>query len=185
MDILSAFGFSSSAGLNAYLPLLIAGLTARFTDLLELGDPWNTLENGWVLALLTVLLAVEVAVDKIPGVDTVNDVISTVVRPVAGALLFAASTEAVTGLHPAVSMGLGLVTAGTVHATKTTARPVVTASTAGVGNPVVSTVEDLLSGIIAICAVLLPIIAGILAALLLIPALMLVRRMMRSAAAPG
>lgn len=45
IDILSAFGLSASSGLNAYLPLLIVGLLARFTDLVNLKAPWNTLEN--------------------------------------------------------------------------------------------------------------------------------------------
>ena len=81
IDMLSAFGLSAATGLNAYLPLLIVGLLARFTDLVTLKAPWDTLENPWVLGVLAVLLVIEMTVDKIPAVDSVNDVIQTVVRP--------------------------------------------------------------------------------------------------------
>ena len=109
LEIFSAFGLSSSAGLNAYLPLFIAGLMGRFTNLFTLGEPWNTLENGWVLLMIGILLLVEFTVDKIPVVDSINDTVQTIIRPVAGALLFAASTNAINDLHPAFGMILGLL----------------------------------------------------------------------------
>ena len=45
IDVLAAFGLAAATGLNAYLPLLIVGLLARFTDLITLAPPWNALEN--------------------------------------------------------------------------------------------------------------------------------------------
>ncbi|NMC54775.1 MAG: DUF4126 domain-containing protein, partial [Chloroflexi bacterium] len=38
-SIFSAFGLSASAGLNAYIPLLIVALLAKFTDLIKLSKP--------------------------------------------------------------------------------------------------------------------------------------------------
>jgi len=58
IDIFSAFGLSSAAGFNAYLPRLIVGLLARFTSLIDLQSPWDALEYLWLLAILTVLLLV-------------------------------------------------------------------------------------------------------------------------------
>ena len=52
-------------------------------------------------------------------------------------------------LHPVLAMVCGLLVAGTVHVVKATARPVITASTGGVGNPIVSTAEDILSALTA------------------------------------
>ena len=88
----TAFGLSGSAGLNAYIPLLIVALAARFPEgdpLLKLSEPYDLLASWWVIGLLVVLLAIEVLVDKIPAVDTINDTIQTIIRPVAGAILFA------------------------------------------------------------------------------------------------
>ena len=83
MEVLTGFGLATAAGLNAYIPLLALGLLARFTDLVTLPAGWAWLENGWVLAIVGALLVIEVVADKIPALDTVNDVIQTVFRPAA------------------------------------------------------------------------------------------------------
>ena len=94
LGILTAFGLSTSAGLNAYIPLLVVALLGRFTNLVTLKQPWDTLTSWWIIALLIVLSVVEFFADKIPAVNHVNDIIQTVIRPVAGAILFAASSLA-------------------------------------------------------------------------------------------
>ena len=132
--IAGAIGLSTSAGLNAYLPLLVVGLAARSTGLIQLNGPWVVLTNGWVLAILAVLLLIEMTVDKIPAVDTLNDGIQTVGRPLAGAILFAAGSGAAGEIHPVPAFIAGLLIAGGVHAAKTIARPVVTVVTGGMGN---------------------------------------------------
>ena len=167
-NIATAFGLSTSAGLNAYLPLLIVALTAKYTNLLNLNEPWEVMTSWWVIGTLTVLLLIEMTVDKIPAVDTLNDVIQTVGRPVAGAVLFAASSGAVGDLHPVLAFIAGLVLAGGVHAVKSVARPAVTATTGGVGNWAVSLIEDILALIGAILAILLPILVVLIVVFLLI-----------------
>jgi len=168
IDVLSAFGLSAATGLNAWLPLLIVGLLARYTDLITLRAPWSALENAWVLAVLAVLLIIEMTVDKIPAVDTVNDVIQTVIRPTAGAILFAASANVISDVSPILALICGLLVAGGVHAVKATARPVITATTAGIGNPVVSVVEDVVSATTTIVAVVVPAVAAAVVLSLLI-----------------
>ncbi len=159
--ILTAFGLSSSAGLNAYIPLLVVALLARFTHLIQLKEPWTALTSGWIIGLLVVLLLVEILADKVPAVDSINDVIQTFIRPVAGAILFAASSNVISDLHPVLAMACGLFVAGGVHAAKATARPVITATTAGVANPVVSTVEDVASLVTSLVAVLAPVLLAV------------------------
>jgi hypothetical protein len=154
--IFTSFGLSTSAGLNAYLPLLIVALVSRFTNLIRLNEPFAALESWWTIGVLVVLSAIEILADKIPVVDTVNDTIQTFVRPVAGAILFAANTNAIADIHPILAMVCGLLLAGAVHVTKSVARPVVTAATAGTGNPIVSTVEDIVSAGTAFLSILLP-----------------------------
>ncbi len=166
--IFTAFGLSSSAGLNAYLPLLIVALTARFTNLINLQPPFDWLTNPWVIALLAVLLLIEIFADKVPLVDHANDVIQTVVRPAAGAILFAANANVVTDVHPALALGAGLLLAGGVHTAKATVRPVVTATTGGLGNPVVSTVEDIIALVVSVLSILLPVLTFIALVVLVI-----------------
>lgn len=162
MDILTAFGLSASAGLNAYIPLLALGLANRYTELVTLAAPFDALSDGWVLAALVVLLTVEVLADKVPAVDHVNDIIGTFVRPAAGAVLFGAATSgAVLQLDPRLALLAGALTAGATHGVKATARPAVTVSTGGAGNPVVSTLEDIAALTTSVAALVAPLLLGL------------------------
>src|SRR4030042_3490688 len=162
MDIFTAFGLSASAGLNAYIPLLVVALLGKFTDLITLGTPWDTLESWWVICVLVVLSVVEFFADKIPAVNHINDIIQTVIRPVAGAVVFAASTQIVTEIHPILAVIMGLFVAGTVHAAKSLAvRPAVTATTGGAGNIPVSIAEDIISTIVSVIAAVIPVLIAV------------------------
>jgi hypothetical protein len=163
IDILAAFGLSSSAGLNAYLPILITGLLARYTDLLKLSSPWNALEEPWVLLVVAMLLLVEITADKIPVVDSLNDIIQSFIRPTAGAVLFAASSNAVSDVNTGLALVLGLLVAGGVHTAKTVARPVITATTAGTGNALVSAGEDAVAAVVATTAIVIPVVSAVFA----------------------
>ena len=174
MGILTAFGLSGSAGLNAYLPLLVVALLARFTNLIHLREPWTALTSGWSIAVLVILLIIETVADKVPAVNHVNDVIQTIVRPAAGAILFAASSNVITDLHPVLAMVCGLLVAGSVHVVKSAAiRPAVTAISAALSggvatvpaNIVVSTLEDIVATVTSLVAVIVP---AILAVVLLV-----------------
>jgi hypothetical protein len=168
LEALTGTGLAASAGLNAYIPLLTMGLLARFSDLIDLPTGWQWLSNGWVIAILGLLLAVEVVADKIPVVDHVNDIVQTVVRPTAGGLAFGAgsSSQTVTvsdpgtffGSHQWVPVASGVLIALCVHGVKAASRPVVNATTAGFGAPVASTAEDISSVVMSILAILLPIL---------------------------
>jgi hypothetical protein len=166
--VFTAFGLASSAGLNAYIPLLVVALLARFTDLVTLRPPWDTLESWWVIGVLFVLLIIEVVADKVPVVDSINDGIQTFIRPVAGAVLFAGSAGVITDVHPVLALVCGLLVAGGVHAVKATVRPIVTGTTGGTLNPVVSTAEDVLSLVVAVLAIVLPVLALVFLLLLII-----------------
>jgi hypothetical protein len=162
--IFTAFGLSASAGLNAYIPLLIVGLIGHyFPQTLTLAKPWDTLANPWIILLLCILVIIEMIADKVPAVNHVNDLIQTFVRPAAGAIAFAASTKTVTNINPVLALACGLLVAGTVHVAKAGAvRPMVTATTGGVGNVPVSIAEDIISTVVSLLSVLLPLLIGTL-----------------------
>jgi hypothetical protein len=182
MDILTAilggFGLAAPAGLNAWLPLLIVGLAGRI-NVIQLHEPYNTLSNTWVLVALCVLLFIEIMADKIPAIDSVNDVIHTFIRPAAGAILFAAQNDAIGGLPPALALILGLVAAGSVHAVKASVRPVVTVTTGGMGNPLISILEDVIAAVSTILALIVPLVAGVLFLVFLVAVVRLVLRWRR------
>jgi len=156
--LFAAFGLSASAGLNAYVPLLIVALMARFTDWITLSESWDPLTSWWTIAVLVMLGLIEFFVDKVPAVNHINDAIQTFIRPTAGAILFAASTSAVTNLHPVLAIIAGIMVSGGVHVAKSAAvRPTVTATTAGAGNIPVSIAEDVTATVLSMLAVVLPV----------------------------
>ncbi len=168
-SIFSAFGLSASAGLNAYIPLLVVGVLAHYTDLIKLNAPWDALANPWILILLGILLIIEMLADKIPAVNHINDLIQTFVRPAAGAVAFAASTNVVHGINPVLALACGLLVAGSIHLAKSAAvRPLVTATTAGAGNIPVSVAEDVLSTAVSFLSILVPLTIAVFAAILII-----------------
>ncbi len=161
--IFTAFGLSASAGLNAYIPLLIVGLLGHYTNLMQLNSPWDTLSNPWIILMLCVLVIIEMLADKIPAVNHINDAIQTFIRPTAGAVAFAASAHVVTNVSPVLALACGLLIAGTVHVAKAgVLRPAVTATTGGVGNVPVSIAEDVVSTVLSILAIVMPILVGTL-----------------------
>ncbi|HEY9153432.1 MAG TPA: DUF4126 domain-containing protein [Anaerolineales bacterium] len=163
LGIFSAFGLSASAGLNAYIPLLVIGVIAHYTHLIKLNPPYDVLANPYVLILIGILLIIEMLADKVPVANHINDLIQTFVRPVAGAIAFAASTNIITGINPIVALACGLLVAGSVHVVKSAAiRPIVTATTAGAGNVPVSLAEDITSTVVSLLSILVPIAIAVL-----------------------
>ncbi len=170
LGIFSAFGLSASAGLNAYMPLLVVGVIAHYVpNPLNLSTPFDLLANPWILILLGVLVIIEMVADKVPAVNHINDLIQTVVRPVAGAIAFAASANVITDVSPVLALACGLLVAGSVHTVKAAAiRPAVTATTGGAGNVPVSIAEDIFAFIASVLAVMIPVIMGTITIVLLV-----------------
>jgi Domain of unknown function (DUF4126) len=95
--------------------------------------------------------------------------IQTIVRPAAGAIAFAASTNVIQGINPVLAMACGLLVAGSVHLVKSAAvRPIVTATTGGAGNVPVSIAEDLTSTVVSFLSVLVPVAIAVLVAILIL-----------------
>ena len=160
-SVLAAFGLSGAAGLNAWLPLFASALLDRL-DVVQLAAPFDQLSSTAGLVLLAVLTTADFVGDKIPLVDHVLHLVGTVVAPVSGAILFAGQTGLETDLPTLAAVLLGGTTAGTIHAGRSTVRPVSTATTGGVGNPVLSLTEDAGSLVLVVLAFALPLVALLL-----------------------
>jgi len=160
--IMTAFGLSASAGLNAYIPLLVVGVIAHYSNWIILNPPYDVLANPWVLIVVGVLLIIEMLADKIPAVNHVNDIIQTGIRPAAGAIIFAASAHAITNVNPVIAILCGLLVAGSVHVVKSAAlRPAVTATTGGAANVPVSIAEDLVATVVSILSIVIPVLVAV------------------------
>ena len=166
--IMTAFGLSASAGLNAYIPLLVVGVIAHYTNWIKLTPPYDLLANPWILIMVSLLLIIEMLVDKIPAVNHINDIVQTVFRPAAGAIVFASSAHVLTGINPLLALVCGLLVAGSVHTVKSVAiRPAVTATTGGSANVPVSLAEDGVATVVSVISVIVPVLIGIIVIILI------------------
>lgn len=177
-SVFAAFGLSAAAGLNAWLPLFGSALLARL-DVVELAAPFDDLSSNTGLGVLAALALADFVGDKIPVVDHVLHLLGTVVAPASGAVLFTGQTGEETGLPALLAIALGAVTAGSIHAARASVRPLATAGTAGLGNPLLSLGEDVASVVLVVVAFAVPVLALLLAAGLVAGVLSLRRRYRR------
>jgi hypothetical protein len=170
---------AASAGLRAFLPLLVTGVAAR-VEWMPLAEPVRWLAETPALIALSVAVVLELVGDKVPAVDHALDAIQGPVRTAAGMLAFSAvfapsAPTWCTALLTIVAGGAAL----SVHATKSFVRLGSTAATAGVGNPIMSAIEDVLSLVVSVLSVLVWAFAGLIALLALVWMVFGVRKLMR------
>lgn len=186
--LLTALGLSAASGLRAYLPVaavvigtVIPDGCPQQGDLITLSKPFKQLlaqDSPWVLvAILAVLAGAEFIIDKIPVIDHASDLVHTVIRPAAGAVVMAGVSNPLSEWNPWVAAVTGAALALTVHGTKAATRAASTATTAGLANPVVSFVEDILAVLLVVLSLLAPFLAVLFFVLL---ALLLIRAVTRT-----
>lgn len=128
IDIMAAFGLGVASGLSTFLPLALIALAAR-AGLITLAPPFDALASNVAVGSLTVLAALEVAVDAEPRLDAVVHKLLFPFAVASGAVLFAAQTGAVSAVHPGAGVVFGLLAGGatafTVHGTRGVLRPFV------------------------------------------------------------
>lgn len=171
----TALGLSTAAGLNAYIPLLAVGLFSRYTDLIDLPAPWDHLGDPLVLGIVALVGLADFIGDKVPVIDHGLHLLGMAVAPVVGGILALATADAI-NIEPGFAVVLGVTAALATQLGRTAARPAATVTTAGAGNSVVSLGEDGASGALSVTSVLWPVIAAILAVIVLVAAFLLWRR---------
>lgn len=163
INLPAAFGIAGASGLNATLPLLTMSVLARM-HVIRLESPFDALQSDIAFYGLIAVGVLEFLADKIPVVDSIAHLVMFPVSALSGAILFASQSGTVHGLHPGVlvilSLLAGAATAGTVHATRTAARPIANLALMG---PVLSLVEDVGAVLLVLAALLAPILIPILA----------------------
>lgn len=189
VEFLVGSGLAAAAGLNAWMPLFLLGLADRLVPAVELPASWAWLSSDVALWITGALLVVEIVADKIPAVDSLNDIIQTVIRPASGGIVFGAGAgaETVQVADPNTLLQsnvwlpvvIGVVIALIVHGLKAAIRPVANVATAGLAAPVVSTAEDVSSFALVLAAIFVPVLVVVLLVGLVLAAIWGVRRRRR------
>ena len=134
-------GFSFAAGVNLYATVAILGMAARY-GWVSLPPQFQVFNNDLVIAAAVVLYVIEFFADKIPYVDTLWDILHTLIRPVGGALIAVATLgEASPTVEGLVALLGGTIAAGS-HLTKTSTRAVANTSPEPFSNWLLSIGED-------------------------------------------
>lgn len=174
-------GLSSLSGLRAFLPLALVGLISRYGlfGAFDLDDtPFAILQNPWVIAILLALAIFEIVADKVPVVDSLQDVVAGPLRILAGAIIFgAALAQQNTPVLVAGMVGGGAL-AGVTHAAKGIVRPGATAVSGGTANPFISFFEDIFTFFGTFLVIILPVL-GLLLVLFVLFVIYRVRRRRR------
>jgi len=189
IEFLIGSSLAASAGLNAWMPLFLLGLADRFLPAVNLPAGWSWIGSDIALWVLGALLVLEIVADKVPALDSINDVVQSVLRPASGGIVFGAGASAQTvavddpstffSQNTWVPIVTGIVIALVVHVTKATARLAANTVTGGLAAPVLSTAEDGASFLLAALAIIVPVLAGLLLIGLIVTVIMMFRRRRR------
>jgi len=161
--VIVGIGLAAACGFRVFIPLLVAGVAValgkwQVSPSMEWIGTWPALA-AFATATATGL---EIASYYVPWLDNALDTIATPTAIVAGTLT---SASFITGMDPMSQWAFALIagggTAGTVQVMSVGVRAVSTATTGGIGNPVVSTVEAGAATALSIVAIVAPILAGL------------------------
>jgi len=179
VSIALGIGLAAAVGFRVFLPLLVASIAA-YSGHLHLDANFAWLGSLTAMTMLAVAAVVEVLAYYVPAVDNLLDSITTPLALVAGTVVSAA---VITDLPPLIKWSTAIIAGGGVAAitqgVTTLVRAKSTAFTAGLGNPVVSTIEMIAAVVIALLALIAPLVAIALVAAFCWFAVRLVRRFLR------
>ncbi|MDX1470927.1 MAG: DUF4126 domain-containing protein, partial [Flavobacteriaceae bacterium] len=161
-------GLAASSGFRFFIPLLVLSASAYF-GMWELNESWQWLGTPAALIVFGVAVIVEIFGYYIPFIDNLLDTIAIPLATLAGTVIMVSTLAE---LDPVVTWALAIIAGGgTAAAIKTgfgAARATSSVSTAGIGNPVISTAETGISFAMSILSIFLPVIALIVIIIILI-----------------
>ena len=167
ISICLGIGLSASVGFRVFLPLFALSLAAYF-DVWQLNDSWQWIGSTTALVTLGVATLVEIFAYFIPYIDNILDTISVPLAALAGT---AVMLSTVSDLSPVITWALAIIagggTAAAISGASSATRLTSTATTGGLANPIVSTVETGTSIIMSVVSIFLPLLAFVFVLILL------------------
>lgn len=178
LPALLGLGLASATGLRTFLPLLMLAVAAKFELFgVRLIDQMDWLGSWPAISALAIAAGAEFAGDKVPAVDHALNAIGYVSRPVAGAI---AAGSVFWNVDPVTAATAGIIVGAPAalafNAAQTGVRVGSTTITAGLGNPLVSFIEDVLSFVTVLVAFVLPVLIPVVLVIFAIVVFRLARR---------
>ena len=136
---------------------------AAHYSIIPLNESWAWVGSGTAIITLGIATIVEIGAYFIPWLDNLLDTVAIPLAAIAGT---AVMISTVAGLDPVMTWALAIIagggTATAIQSSSSAARMTSTATTAGIANPIVSTVETGTSIVLSILSIFVPIIAILL-----------------------
>src|ERR1041385_8975322 len=173
-----AMGSAWVSGINLYACVATLGLLSRFAHL-RLPGELEVVTNGWVIGVALALYVIEFVADKVPWVDSTWDVIHTLIRIPAGAVLAAGAFGDFDRSIQVIALLLGGGLALSSHGTKAATRAILNTSPEPVSNIVASVVEDILAVVSVVCSVLFPVLIFVIVGVGLVISFLVCKRIIR------
>jgi hypothetical protein len=162
LSICLGIGLSASVGFRVFVPLFALSLAAYF-NLWELNESWQWIGSLTAVLTLGIATVVEIFGYYIPYVDNLLDSVAIPLATIAGT---AVMVSTVADLSPVITWALAIIagggTAAAVAGSSGVTRLASTATTGGIANPVVSTIETGTSILMTIVSLFIPVLAFIL-----------------------
>lgn len=153
---------SAGSGFRVFIPALVSNLAGKF-GMVEVADNFSWMTSDTLTWILGLACALEIAAYYIPFIDNLLDTVALPVSFAAGALI---TTSFIKIDDPVLQWGLGIVAgggvAGTIQAGTGLLRLASSKFTAGFGNGIFSTIENIISVVISFMAIWLPVLMGVL-----------------------
>ncbi|MFV0541111.1 MAG: DUF4126 domain-containing protein [Aestuariibaculum sp.] len=167
ISICLGIGLAASVGFRVFLPLFALSLAAHF-GVWPLNESWQWVGSVPALITLGVATVVEIFAYFIPYIDNLLDSISVPLAAIAGT---AVMLSTVSDLSPVITWALAIIagggTAAAISGSAGAARLTSTASTGGVANPVVSTIETGTATALSVVSIFIPVLAVVLVVFIL------------------
>ena len=168
ISIFLGIGLAASVGFRVFLPLFALSFASYF-NLWELNESWEWIGSITALITLGVATLVEIGTYYIPFVDNLMDTIAIPLATIAGT---AVMVSTVADLSPVVTWALAIIagggTAATIKSATGATRLTSSVSTAGFGNPIVTTIETGSSIVMTVLSLFLPVVGFIMVIVILI-----------------
>jgi hypothetical protein len=178
---LGGTGIGVACGINPYLPLLVISAAAK-SKLVTLNSEFQFMGEWVVLIILAVLVGIEIIADKLPQIENLYRATNLVASPIAGGIAFAATVPG-NLIPPVFGFFIGLIIAELTHLVKSGLRPQLIRANkyALTFESFISMGEDMLVAALAILALAIPVVSGLLGLVLLVGAYMWMQNLKRRA----
>jgi hypothetical protein len=180
LSIFLGIGLAAASGFRVFIPLFAMSFAA-YLQLIPLQENWQWIGGTTALVILGVATLVEIFAYFFPFVDNLLDTVSVPLAAIAGTVVMFST---LVDVSPVMSWVLAIIagggTATAINSATATTRLASSTTTAGLGNPVLATIETGSATMLSIFAIFVPILAIIIVVFIFIKGIKLIKKIKSS-----